>query len=229
MENAKVMAKLVQIQSELKAPKSQYNSFGKYHYRSCEDITEAAKPICAAHNAALTLNDTVVLIGDRYYVQAEARLTCAETGESVSVTALAREEDTKKGMDASQLTGATSSYARKYALSGLFALDDTKDSDFTNTGDKGGKNNAPATEAVPKPAAPKTVQPMIGGAQDSAPPAPAEYKCADCGKPITAVTLKSGKVMTAAEVYEQLKGLNIDGVCRCKECRAKAGTDVPKG
>ena len=229
MENAKVMAKLVQIQAELKAPKSQFNSFGKYHYRSCEDITEAAKPICAAHNAALTQSDTVVLIGDRYYVQAEARLTCAETGEYVSVTALAREEDTKKGMDAAQLTGATSSYARKYALSGLFSLDDTKDSDFTNMGDKGKKGDAPAVESVPKPAAPpKTDGPMIGSGQTPT-AAPVEYKCAMCGKPITAVTLKSGQVLSAAEVYEQLKGLNTDGVCRCKECRAKAGTDIPKG
>ncbi len=227
MENAKVMAKLVLIQAELKAPKSQFNSFGKYHYRSCEDITEAAKPICAAHNAALTQSDTVVLIGDRYYVQAEARLTCAETGEYVSVTALAREEDTKKGMDAAQLTGATSSYARKYALSGLFSLDDTKDSDFTNTGDKGGKSNSPAHEAPPKPAAPKPAQPMVGNGQAS--DAPVEYKCADCGKPITAVTLKSGQVLSATEVYAQLRDLNTDGVCRCKECRAKAGTEKPKG
>ena len=226
MENAKVMAKLVQIQAELKAPKSQFNSFGKYHYRSCEDITEAAKPICAAHNAALTQSDTVVLIGDRYYVQAEARLTCAETGEYVSVTALAREEDTKKGMDAAQLTGATSSYARKYALSGLFSLDDTKDSDFTNTGDKGGKSIASAHEAPPKTAAPKPAQPMVGNGQGA--DAPVEYKCADCGKPITAVTLRSGKVMSAAEVYAQLQDLNTDGVCRCKECRAKAGTEKPK-
>ena len=226
MENAKVMAKLVLIQAELKAPKSQFNSFGKYHYRSCEDITEAAKPICAAHNAALTLSDTVLLIGDRFYVQAEARLTCAETGEYVSVTALAREEDAKKGMDASQLTGATSSYARKYALSGLFALDDTKDSDFTNTGDKGKKSDAPANEAPPKPAAPKPVVPLVGNGQEAA---PVEYKCADCGKPITAVTLKSGQTLSAAEVYEQLKGMNTDGVCRCKECRVKAGTGKPKG
>lgn len=229
MENAKVMAKLVQIQAELKAPKSQYNSFAKYNYRSCEDITEAAKPICAKYGCALTLNDTVLFIGARYYIQAEARLTDGETGEFVSVTANAREEDSKKGYDASQLTGATSSYARKYALSGLFALDDTKDSDFTNTGDKGKKSDTPTYEAPPKPAAPpKTDGPMIGSGQTPT-AAPVEYKCAMCGKPITAVTLKSGQVLSAAEVYEQLKGLNTDGVCRCRECRAKAGTDIPKG
>ena len=227
MENAKVMAKLVQIQAELKAPKSQYNSFAKYNYRSCEDITEAAKPICAKHGCALTLNDTVLFIGDRYYIQAEARLTDGETGEFVAVTANAREEDSKKGYDASQLTGATSSYARKYALSGLFALDDTKDSDFTNTGDKGKKSDTPAHEAPTKPAAAKPVQPMVGNGR--ADDAPVEYKCAGCGKPIIPVTLRSGQVLSAAEVYEQLKGMNTDGVCRCKECRAKAGTDKPKG
>ena len=114
-------------------------------------------------------------------------------------------------------------------MSGLFSLDDTKDSDFTNTGDKGGKSNSPAHEAPPKPAAPKHVQPTVGNGQDAAPTAPVEYKCAVCGKPITAVTLKSGQVLSAAEVYAQLQDLNTDGVCRCKECRQKAGTEKPKG
>lgn len=124
-----VYEKLMNIQTELKAPKGQYNSFGKYHYRNCEDILEAVKPICAKHKAAVTVGDKVVLIGDRFYIESTARLIDVETGETVENCASAREEETKKGMDGAQVTGSTSSYARKYALNGLFAIDDTKDSD----------------------------------------------------------------------------------------------------
>lgn len=126
------MKELINIISELKAPKGQYNSFGKYKYRSCEDILEAVKPLCVKNNVLLTITDDIVLIGDRYYVKATATVTNLE-GASVSASALAREEDTKKGMDGSQVTGASSSYARKYALNGLFCIDDTKDADATNT------------------------------------------------------------------------------------------------
>ena len=131
-----VYLKLVKVQSELKAPKSQYNSFGKYSYRNCEDILEALKPILNEVKAIVNISDEVVLIGDRYYIKATVKFIDAETGEMVEASAMAREEETKKGMDASQLTGATSSYARKYALNGLFAIDDTKDSDTTNTHNK---------------------------------------------------------------------------------------------
>lgn len=124
--------KLSTIQGELKAPKGQFNSFGKYAYRSCEDILEALKPLLVKYKAAVTLSDEIVLIGDRYYIKATAKIIDAETGEFLTTHALAREEDTKKGMDSSQLTGSTSSYARKYALNGLFSIDDNKDSDFTN-------------------------------------------------------------------------------------------------
>ena len=124
--------KLMNIQNELKAPKSQYNEFGKYHYRSCEDILESLKPVLAKHQAAVTISDEIVLIGDRYYVKATAALIDVEKGDKVEVSAYAREDVQKKGMDVSQLTGSTSSYARKYALNGLFAIDDTKDSDATN-------------------------------------------------------------------------------------------------
>lgn len=121
------MESLIAIQAELKAPKGNFNSFGKYKYRSCEDILEAVKPICAKHNALLTLSDKTVQAGDRYYIEATAKL---QTKESVfEATAYAREEETKKGMDASQITGTASSYARKYALNGLFCIDDTKDAD----------------------------------------------------------------------------------------------------
>lgn len=126
--------KLLSVQSRLKAPKSQRNDFGKYNYRNCEDILEAVKPILAEIKAVIILRDELVMIGSRYYVKATATFIDAETGEAVENTAFAREEETKKGMDGSQITGASSSYARKYALNGLLAIDDTKDSDTTNTG-----------------------------------------------------------------------------------------------
>lgn len=125
---------LAQIQKELKAPKGQFNKFGNYRYRSCEDILEAVKPIAAKHDGYVTLSDSIEEIGGRVYVKATATLH-SEDGES-SVAAYAREAESKKGMDDAQITGAASSYARKYALNGLFAIDDTKDADSTNTNDK---------------------------------------------------------------------------------------------
>lgn len=121
------MKALQQIQSELKAPKGQLNKFGGYKYRSCEDILEALKPLLAKHNAVVLLSDDIVLVGSRFYVKATATFKTAE--ESISVTAFAREAETKKGMDESQITGSASSYARKYALNGLFGIDDTKEAD----------------------------------------------------------------------------------------------------
>lgn len=122
------MQELQIIQTRLKAPKSQVNKFGGFKYRSLEDIMEAVKPLLAETECHLVLSDKVVLIGDRYYIMATATLTNKQ-GVTITNTAYAREEDGKKGMDASQVTGATSSYARKYALNGLFAIDDTKDAD----------------------------------------------------------------------------------------------------
>lgn len=126
--------KIVAIQSELKAPKGQYNSFGKYNYRSCEDILEGVKPLLAKHGLVLTIQDSIELIGDRYYIKATATITDGK--ESISTSAYARESLDKKGMDASQVTGATSSYARKYALNGLLAIDDTKDADTMDNSKK---------------------------------------------------------------------------------------------
>lgn len=123
----KLTEKLVKIQSELKAPKNQRNNFGKYNYRSLEDIVEAAKPIMNQHGCFLLISDTIKLIGERYYVEATATL-CDGT-DTIFVKAVAREAENKKGMDESQITGACSSYARKYAVNGLFAIDDTKDAD----------------------------------------------------------------------------------------------------
>lgn len=124
-----VYEKLSKVQSELKAPKGQYNSFGKYKYRSCEDILEAVKPLNAKHGVVLTVGDEVVEISNRFYVKATATLVDIESGEKVTNTALAREDDAKKGMDGSQITGTASSYARKYCLNGLYCIDDTKDAD----------------------------------------------------------------------------------------------------
>ena len=126
--------KIVAIQSELKAPKGQYNPFGKYNYRSCEDILEGVKPLLAKHGLVLTIQDSIDLIGDRFYVKATATITDGK--EQLSTSAYARESLDKKGMDASQVTGATSSYARKYALNGLLAIDDTKDADTMDNSKK---------------------------------------------------------------------------------------------
>lgn len=122
------MEELQKIQSELKAPKNQYNKFGGYKYRNQEDILEAAKPLLKKYGCTLTVSDDLLMLGDRFYVKATATFANKD-GKSVQTTAFAREELTKKGMDASQITGSASSYARKYALNGLFCIDDTKDPD----------------------------------------------------------------------------------------------------
>ncbi len=140
VESMNICKRLLCIQTELKAPKSQFNSFGKYNYRSCEDILEAVKPLCAKYGTVLQISDGISQIGERYYVTATAILTSINDGGFISVTGQAREEESKKGMDSSQVTGAASSYARKYALNGLFCIDDTKDSDATNTGNSTAKS-----------------------------------------------------------------------------------------
>lgn len=127
------MKELITIQSELKAPKTQVNNFGGYKYRKAEDILEAVKPLLAKQKCTLIITDDIVMVGNRIYVKATATLK-NEKGEVEEATGWAREEESKKGMDASQITGASSSYARKYALNGLFAIDDNDDSDTTNNG-----------------------------------------------------------------------------------------------
>lgn len=129
-----IYRKLMEVQRCLKAPKGQYNAFGKYSYRSCEDILDAVKPLLSEQGAALILSDKIECISGRYYVQALARFIDIESGEEIASAAYAREEEQKKGMDGSQITGASSSYARKYALNGLFCIDDNKDSDSANAG-----------------------------------------------------------------------------------------------
>lgn len=126
---APINEKLMQIQGKLKVPKGQFNKFGGFSYRSCEDIFEGVKPFLSETNCVLMLDDEVVVIGDRYYVKSSAILTDVDSGGWVTSTAYAREEESKKGMDGAQITGSASSYARKYALNGLFCLDDVKDPD----------------------------------------------------------------------------------------------------
>src|SRR3990170_316770 len=123
-----VFERLQAVQQELKAPKSQFNKFGNFSYRSCEDILEAVKPLLKKYGLVLTISDYLISSNGRYYIQAKALLVNSG-GEKIEVTSYAREEETKKGMDGSQITGAASSYARKYALNGLFLIDDTKDAD----------------------------------------------------------------------------------------------------
>lgn len=130
---SELQRKLINIQRDLKAPKNQYNAFGEYRYRSCEDILEAVKPLLFREEVVLTIADDLIATDGRFYVKASA--TLAYKDERICTSAFAREEETKKKMDGAQLTGAASSYARKYALNGLFCIDDTKDADATNTGD----------------------------------------------------------------------------------------------
>lgn len=155
-----LLLQLAQIQSELKAPKGQRNTFGKYNYRSCEDILEAVKPLLTERGLVLLITDDIVQLGERYYVRATATIYDSE-GSYISNSALAREEAVKKGMDASQITGATSSYARKYALNGLFAIDDTKDADATN---KGQDEPKPA-KATAQPAFTEEIRQALAKAQ----------------------------------------------------------------
>lgn len=141
--------KIVAIQSSLNAPKNQYNSFGKYKYRSCEDILEALKPLLSQHGLVQTITDSVEFLGDRYYIKASVVVT--DGVNRIENSAMAREEESKKGMDASQLTGATSSYARKYALNGMWCIDDSKDADTnehtTQTGNQSANNKQSQSHA----------------------------------------------------------------------------------
>lgn len=177
-----IFEKISDIQMRLKAPKSQYNSFGKYNYRNCEDILEAVKPLLNEHKLYINISDTVEHVGDRYYIK--ATVTVSDGESTITSQAYAREEESKKGMDGSQVTGASSSYARKYALNGMFAIDDTKDSDTTNTGGK----------EQPKEK-------------------PKEYKCECCGKSFTEFDW-NGRHYTAGQAYEMSKKKNGKPLCK---------------
>lgn len=170
-EKTNIYKKLMAVQTELKAPKGQYNKFGGYSYRSCEDILEAVKPLLSQHGLVLTITDGIKTVGDRFYVQAEALLIDVDSGDSIKTSAYAREALARKGMDDSQVTGSASSYARKYALNGLFCIDDNKDADtwnnapqsrsnvrndspkgnYTKTGRQAEKNASSASQMQKKP------------------------------------------------------------------------------
>ena len=181
--NKDFLMRISAAQTELKAPKNQYNSFGKYSYRSCEDILEAAKPVCAKYGLLLTVSDEAVQIGERYYIKATAALYDAQGGsdEVMSATAYAREPESKKGMDDSQITGTASSYARKYALNGLFNIDDTKDADT----DEYRKNSQKAETA-------KAESPIM---------------CPKCGKEVKSQKKRDGTIASAKAVFEGCGGM----------------------
>lgn len=190
-----IFEKLSKIQAELKAPKNQYNDFGKYKYRSCEDILEAVKPICQKNGCVLVLSDEVVNLDGRYYVKATAMLIDGE--DNISNSAYAREDESKKGMDGSQITGTASSYARKYALNGLFCIDDTKDAD-TNENAQERQNRANAENEKPKAENPKQ----------------ADIICPKCGKAVKSIKGKDGNTRTPEQVLAQLN--------MCGDCYKKA-------
>jgi len=173
-----IYEKLTVVQNLLKVPKDRHNKFGNYNYRNCEDILEAAKPLLANNGLALTISDELVNVSNRFYIKAIATLYDCESDQSLSISALAREDEVKKGMDGSQITGSSSSYARKYALGGLFALNDTKDADEWNGQGKeeSQKKNA---EVV---------------------------RCIKCGKEIPDVTLKTGEIISGREFASNYGG-----------------------
>ena len=191
----KLTKALGEVQFKLKAPKGQVNSFGHYNYRSCEDILEAVKPLLHEAGLALTLSDDVVAVGNRIYVKATATVT--DGTDSVRNTAFARESETKKGMDDSQITGTASSYARKYALNGLFCIDDTRDAD---------------TDEYHRRTQPEQSQSIM---------------CEHCGKPIKPLAKRDGGTMTPAEVArwtQREANMTLCGDCLKAWRQAKANS-----
>ena len=189
-------ARVVSLQSELKAPKGQTNKFGGYKYRSCEDILEAVKPLLKKYGMVLTIGDDLLNFGDRYYICATATLRDTESGEEIKNSAYAREAAEKKGMDEAQITGTASSYARKYALNGLFCIDDTKDADTDEYAARTRKD-MPATKLPP---------------------------CSDCGQTIYGVTLRDGSDWTAENIvkYSQDRfGRPLCAACQKKAAKAE--------
>jgi hypothetical protein len=217
MAGKPIYAALQAVQRELKAPKGQYNSFGKYKYRSCEDIVEAVKPLLNEHGLILTMSDDVVefgnyahkkttgndvveISGSRIYIKATATVIDVVTGDKIEVTAMAREPEEKKGMDCSQITGTASSYARKYALNGLFAIDDTKDAD---TDQYRNQTNGAQTSQKPALARPaKSAGTTKGGTDEMRKKAmeslkAAMYRIGLTGQEVSALAgVKFGKVST---------------------------------
>lgn len=201
-----IYEKLSAIQQELKAPKGQYNSFGKYKYRSCEDILEAVKPICAKHKTTLVLLDSISEVNGRFYVTARAQLHDCESDNAVTATAYAREPEKKTGMDESQITGTASSYARKYALNGLFCIDDTKDAD-TDEYKQQERKDASGKPPKGKPE---------GDAGKSNDESYSPQMCMRCGQEITAALTNDGKLWRVADMVKFSK--KRYGKQMCAEC-----------
>lgn len=209
-----IQEKLINIQIALKATKSQYNKFGDFYYRSCEDILEALKPLCNKNQAVVLLSDEIVMIGDRFYTKATASLIDTEGGGDISVTAYAREPLEKRGMDASQVTGTSSSYARKYALNGLFCIDDNKDSDAL--AGVGLKAETVKAKNLPEPKVNPQDKPKL---QDK--PKPSDKQevtdkptdiCFICNKKVPATfSMKQNKELSGAEIVAACNGM-------CPEC-----------
>lgn len=215
MDNIHDMTKLQKIQQELSAPKNQKNSFGNYNYRSCEDILQAVKPLLNETGTVLNLMDEMVEVGGRVYVRATATLLESETGRAIAcAVAFAREEESKKGMDASQVTGAASSYARKYALSGLFAIDDNKDSDATNDGSRTQELKPVPKHATRQAPPPPDIAPAPGESVDG------EYICDCCGLPISPVKKKNGEVWSPKAIASWSIA-EFDGRQYCSDCAKK--------
>lgn len=185
------LTKLQLIQKELQVPKGQYNSYGGFYYRSCEDILEALKPIAAKHECVVYIADEIVKESDRFYIKATVTLVDLKSGETISCTGYAREEATKKGMDGSQLTGTASSYARKYALNGMFMIDDTKDADTGEFAQQ--QKNAPEEKPIVQSA---------------------EVKCPKCGRVMGAKVKADGSIATPEQILEGCGGM-------CFECYKK--------
>lgn len=191
---SKVLEKLLAVQIELKAPKNQRNTFGGYNYRSCEDILEAVKPLCMKHQCLVVLADDMVCNGNRYHIKATARFYDMESGEFIENAAFAREAESKKGMDDSQITGTASSYARKYALNGLFCIDDTRDADTDEYRKQNNAQNVPSKPTEPP-------QPIM---------------CNVCGNEIKGAK-RGAQTLTGAMIAQQTGGM-------CLKCYKAAQT-----
>lgn len=199
MDNLSIYEALSAVQNDLKAPKGQYNTFGKYNYRSCEDILEAVKPLLKQNSLTLRLSDEPVLIGEWHYIKATATVTDF-SGQQISTSAYARECVEKKGMDDSQITGTASSYARKYALNGLFCIDDTKDADT----DAYKSQTVRKTGTMPDPKLdPKPSTLLV---------------CACCGKPVQDVVHKGTRIANTKIAKETKEKY---GRILCLECAKK--------
>lgn len=212
MERTKIFEKLSKVQAELNAPKSRHNKFGNYDYRSCEDILQAVKPLLAANGLVLILNDEIIERAGRFYVESTATIYEMETLETLRATAYARESESKSGMDAAQITGAASSYARKYALNALFNIDDTKDADadeYTQESQARAKKTATTKKKTAEPAISSNVPDGLPEeiATESAP------ICEDCGE-----VIKPTEKYTVEKIVESTK--KSFGVVCCMKCGA---------